>query len=115
VRACERRLAQLPAHGPYAAELRKAPASRHSEAGATGLEPATSGVTGRRSNQLSYAPGAGTSKYGKKVVSAPPKLLVPARVRALGIDLPEVTPNPAVGEPSGIKAMGILEADPRRR
>ena len=36
-------------------------------AGATGLEPATSGVTGRRSNQLSYAPGTGTSKYGKKL------------------------------------------------
>jgi hypothetical protein len=26
------------------------------ETGATGLEPAASGVTGRRSNQLSYAP-----------------------------------------------------------
>ena len=28
-------------------------------AGATGLEPAASGVTGRRSNQLSYAPAKG--------------------------------------------------------
>src|SRR5581483_1995552 len=28
--------------------------------GATGLEPATSGVTGRRSNQLNYAPEPGT-------------------------------------------------------
>ena len=36
-----------------------------SEAGATGLEPATSGVTGRRSNQLSYAPkGARTAPGG---------------------------------------------------
>ena len=37
----------------------KEPASlprRDSKAGATGLEPAASGVTGRRSNQLSYAP-----------------------------------------------------------
>ena len=31
-------------------------------AGATGLEPATSGVTGRRSNQLSYAPRTLTGK-----------------------------------------------------
>ena len=30
-------------------------------AGATGLEPATSGVTGRRSNQLNYAPGRRSS------------------------------------------------------
>src|SRR6266536_2218828 len=29
--------------------------------GATGLEPATSGVTGRRSNQLNYAPRANPS------------------------------------------------------
>ena len=34
-------------------------------AGATGLEPATSSVTGRRSNQLSYAP----SQYDESVGS----------------------------------------------
>src|SRR5579884_3544907 len=37
-----------------------------SRAGATGLEPATSGVTGRRSNQLSYAPFGG-SQYGREI------------------------------------------------
>src|SRR5665213_3328370 len=33
-------------------------------AGVTGLEPATSGVTGRRSNQLSYTPAALTPRAG---------------------------------------------------
>jgi hypothetical protein len=38
-------------------------------AGATGLEPAASGVTGRRSNQLSYAP-AGMSGLKAEVSSS---------------------------------------------
>ena len=33
-------------------------------AGVTGLEPATSGVTGRRSNQLSYTPVARAPRGG---------------------------------------------------
>jgi hypothetical protein len=43
---------EIPAHASHCGPLRKA--------GATGLEPATSGVTGRRSNRLSYAPVRGT-------------------------------------------------------
>jgi hypothetical protein len=35
------------------------------EAGATGLEPAASGVTGRRSNQLNYAPAKGKRECTK--------------------------------------------------
>src|SRR5918995_5313359 len=37
---------------------------KRQRAGATGLEPATSGVTGRRSNQLNYAPRATDSVAG---------------------------------------------------
>jgi hypothetical protein len=37
------------------------------EAGATGLEPAASGVTGRRSNQLNYAPAKGNVKFTKSL------------------------------------------------
>ena len=45
-------------------------------AGATGLEPATSGVTGRRSNRLSYAPfskrhAAATGDRGHSMTSLP--------------------------------------------
>ena len=38
-------------------------------AGAAGLEPVTSAVTGQRSNQLSYAPALGAEKIGKPVTS----------------------------------------------
>ena len=43
---------------------------RVSRAGATGLEPATSGVTGRRSNQLNYAP-AGRPSCSRRRVASP--------------------------------------------
>jgi hypothetical protein len=39
------------------------------EAGATGLEPAASGVTGRRSNQLNYAPAQGMVEFIKRGLS----------------------------------------------
>jgi hypothetical protein len=53
--------------------------------GATGLEPATSGVTGRRSNQLSYAPRG---------------VATPSMARVTGPDLPAGT-GPRVGPQLG--------------
>ena len=47
--------------------VRIASNQRNYEAGATGLEPATSGVTGRRSNQLSYAPSGGTFSMPSRI------------------------------------------------
>src|SRR4028119_1739917 len=41
-------------------------------AGATGLEPAASGVTGRRSNQLNYAPAKGSQECNKEATTRQP-------------------------------------------
>ena len=62
--------------------------------GATGLEPATSGVTGRRSNQLNYAPGTGKSS-GIAARSSRPRGLT-----HLGL-----APPAADGQPRPVAAM----------
>ena len=41
-------------------------------AGVTGLEPATSGVTGRHSNQLSYTPAKGPLAKGSLEIPVTP-------------------------------------------
>jgi hypothetical protein len=52
-------------------------------AGTTGLEPATSAVTGQRSNQLSYVPKLLVQQYGYYHVK---------RTRATGALLPSLSP-----------------------
>jgi hypothetical protein len=54
-------LKKLEIHAQRARSLRVTPIIDEM-AGATGLEPAASGVTGRRSNQLSYAPFSGVTR-----------------------------------------------------
>ena len=39
-------------------------------AGSTGLEPATSGLTGRRSNQLNYDPASGSGQEAVRMSGA---------------------------------------------
>jgi hypothetical protein len=61
------------------AELDSRPrAERRELAGATGLEPATSCVTGRRSNQLNYAPAVlalpSIPSYSVKLRFVPPNI-----------------------------------------
>jgi hypothetical protein len=54
--------------------MREAPRLQgFSGAGATGLEPATSGVTGRRSNQLNYAPDS-AAVYRRPIFLPPTRL-----------------------------------------
>ena len=73
-------------------------------AGATGLEPATSGVTGRRSNQLSYAPATvdrgATSYLGargvKQLPGATPRLQ-PGLIPLIFPDRREFFPPPRTG------------------
>ena len=43
-------------------------------AGVTGLEPATSGVTGQRSNQLSYTPNEAGTMYLSASLSVKPSV-----------------------------------------
>ncbi|GEM_PF-4870055 len=52
-------------------------------AGTTGLEPATSDVTGRRSNQLNYVPAPGRHTRTSDRVSAP----TPNAPNALRVEL----------------------------
>jgi hypothetical protein len=84
------------------------------EAGATGLEPATSGVTGRRSNQLSYAP-VGGPQYDK---GNPIATSVATFGRRQGFNGRKrcswLAPNPAVGMGQRGSTAGTLEAGPRR-
>jgi hypothetical protein len=60
---------QIRHNGPTLANRRRSPKpaclQRFRRTGATGLEPAASGVTGRRSNQLSYAP-EGARRRGRR-------------------------------------------------
>ena len=66
-----------------------------SSAGATGLEPATSGVTGRRSNQLSYAPGGGIHSIAGQIGSR-----VPSRAAGRG---PWLTSGATFGLPASLR------------
>ena len=52
-------------------------------AGVTGLEPAASGVTGRRSNQLSYTPGRPSQSGRRHVLHGPSGVKLPRAARTV--------------------------------
>jgi hypothetical protein len=67
--------------------LPTSPARRRAKvAGVTGLEPAASGVTGRRSNQLSYTPYRAVTTAGGELQHVRPWILgvKAARVKRIG-------------------------------
>jgi hypothetical protein len=74
-------------------ELRKSVQAIEKMARVTGLEPATSGVTGRRSNQLSYTPVTkpqqGRSEEGRHVRHALPQVNENSREDCVGCHIPE--------------------------
>ena len=104
-----RRSISLPAHvrtgshyQSFAAPLSEQPRNRKNRlqavlrAGATGLEPATSGVTGRRSNQLSYAP-LGMPSMPRTDFFGLPQLESRSRVSGGVSNFCDEAPNPAMG------------------
>ena len=67
-------------------------------AGTTGLEPATSAVTGQRSNQLSYAPCVGGLQVWQLRLQVACRNFWGAReFERPSTNFPEDAPNPAVG------------------
>src|SRR5690348_11879453 len=75
-------------------------------AGVTGLEPATSGVTGRRSNQLSYTPAAPTPRR-------PLLPLWPRRCQAREAGFSQVFPGLSASFGSAVSHRNIASADPK--
>ena len=76
-------------------------------AGATGLEPATYGVTGRHSNQLSYAPAGARGAFGaarRRADVRPTSERVKERSLGAGCR-PNAFPQPVIARPARVRAI----------